>query len=93
MEDTLKLILEKLEKLDKIETEIAGIKEQLSTLETKVDSMDKKIDRNYDLTLEFYGMQKEANTKVADKLNEVDARVDIFSDQTVKNTAALKKIS
>lgn len=67
------------------------VDEKLDVILVKLDAIDKKIDRNYDKLEEFYVMQKEHNTAIEDKIDFLAEKVEVFTDQTIKNTVALKK--
>ena len=66
------------EKLEPIKSDIAEIKET--------------VNKHRDLTLDFYGKQMEHNTETNEKFERLGAVVEIFQNQTIQNTAELKRI-
>lgn len=89
----MKETLEPIEKrLDSLETKVDNLDAKVDNLETKVDNLQATVESHRDLTLEFYGKQMEYNTQAANKVDFVDARVDIFARQTINNTVDINKI-
>lgn len=78
-------------KVDGIEVKMNQIDSKVNQIETKVNQIDSKVDRNYDKTVEFYAMQQEHNTEVSDTLELVSGKLEIYADQTARNTLALKR--
>lgn len=66
------------EKLEPIKSDIAEIKET--------------VESHRDLTLEFYGKQMEKNTELNERIECLGTVVEIFKNQTIQNTAELKRI-
>lgn len=67
-------------------------RELLEKILEKVTSIEETVNKNYDKTLEFYGKYKEDMTEISDKLDQLGARQEIFENQTIKNTAELRRI-
>lgn len=67
-------------------------RELLEKILEKVTSIEETVNKNYDKTLEFYGKYKEDVTEISDKLDQLGARQEIFENQTIKNTAELRRI-
>lgn len=86
--ELLELLLSEMKDMKK---DIAEIKSKVDGIETKVNQIDSKVDRNYDKTVEFYAMQQEHNTEVSDTLELVSGKLEIYADQTARNTLALKR--
>ena len=76
----------------KLDEKLKPINDRLDNLETKVDKLQTTVESHRDLTLEFYGKQMEHNTMMEDKIDFIDARVDIFENQTIKNATEIRKI-
>lgn len=80
------------DRLDNLETKVDNLETKVDNLETKVDNLQTTVESHRDLTLEFYGKQMEHNTQTVDKVDFIDARVDIFARQTVENAVKINKI-
>lgn len=80
------------EKLKPINDRLDNLETKVDNLETKVDNLQTTVESHRDLTLEFYGKQMEHNTQTVDKVDFIDARVDIFARQTVENAVKINKI-
>lgn len=66
--------------------------EKLAPIKADIAEIKETVNLHRDLTLEFYGKQMEYNTQAANKVDFVDARVDIFARQTINNTVDINKI-
>lgn len=96
LDEKLKPINDRLDnletKVDNLETKVDNLETKVDNLETKVDNLQTTVESHRDLTLEFYGKQMEHNTQTVDKVDFIDARVDIFARQTVENAVKINKI-
>lgn len=81
-----------LENIKEMKTDISELKTKVSNLEEGQKRLEEKIDRNYDKTEDFFVQQMEHNTEVSDKIDRFGARQEIFENQTIKNTAELRRI-
>lgn len=70
----------------------ALLDEKLAPIKADIAEIKETVNLHRDLTLEFYGKQMEYNTQTVDKVDFVDARVDIFARQTINNTVDINKI-
>lgn len=66
--------------------------EKLAPIKADIAEIKETVNLHRDLTLEFYGKQMEYNTQTGDKVDFIDARVDIFARQTVENAVKINKI-
>lgn len=67
-------------------------RELLELILLKITNVEEKVDRNYSKSLEFYGKCKEDIAEISEKLDNLSARQEIFENQTIKNTAELRRI-
>ena len=95
MSDMLHPILEKVTKMEtdmlEMKKDIAELKSDVSTLKSDVSEIKETVNHNYNLTLEFYGIQKEHNTEVSDMLDTISGELDMHNNQIARNTAAIKR--
>ncbi len=70
---------------------VSSLDEKVGSLDGKVDSLDEKVDRNYGKILEFYAYQRETNESLTEKVAYTEEKLNIFSDQTIKNMVELKR--
>lgn len=68
-----------------LDTKLAPINERLDRIETKVD-------KNYDLLERFYVEQQEVNTDTADQLDVISGKLEMHDNQIARNTADLRRI-
>lgn len=100
------ILMQILEKVDSMDKDIKEMKTDISELKTKVSNLEEKVSGleagqkeikeivklNYDKTEDFFVRQMEHNTEVSDKIDRFAARQEIFENQTIKNTAELRRI-
>lgn len=77
--------------LSEIKSKIVVVDEKIGSLENKMDALDERVDRNYGKILEFYAYQRETNESLTEKVAYTEEKLNIFSDQTIKNMVELKR--
>ena len=80
------------ERLTVVEEHLDGIDEQVSVIgviNKRLDCLEKIMNRNYDLTLEFYVSQKENNVDSAERVNRIKGIVDIIVMHVMKGASEL----
>lgn len=70
----------------------ALLDDKLAPIKSEIAEIKEAVNIHRDLTLEFYGKQMEHNTRSDEKMDHLGARVDIFENQTVRNTTDIRKI-
>lgn len=94
--EILKQILAEMQEMKadikELKSDVSSLKSDVSTLKTDVAEIKTTVNKNYDKTLEFYGEYKENMTDISEKLDNLGARQEIFENQTIKNTAELRRI-
>ena len=78
--------------LQPLKDDIANVKADIAGVKADVAELKATVDSNHDMMLEFYGRQMEHNTEMGGKFDELSAQVEIFQNQTIKNTVELKRI-
>lgn len=78
--------------IDTLKSDVSVMKSDISTLKSDTSEIKQTVNKNYDKTLEFYGYQRESNTEMSEKFEQMSARAEIFENQTVKNTADIRRI-
>lgn len=76
-------------RLNKMDERFDQVESQISALQSDVTKIKQTVIRNYDITEEFYAHQKEHNTLVSDRLDEVTGKLLIYTRQTEHNTLLL----
>lgn len=85
------------ERLDKIETRLDAMDSRFDKVEARLDNVDTQLaeikattDKNYLIVEEFFVRQQEANTAITDKIDFLEEKVNLYTDQTLKNAIQLK---
>lgn len=92
--------------ISELKTKVSNLEEKVSGLEAGQKSLEQGqknleagqkeikeiVKLNYDKTEDFFVRQMEHNTEVSDKIDRFAARQEIFENQTIKNTAELRRI-
>lgn len=81
-----------LSEMKSMKSDVIEIKTKVGTIDSRVETIDSKVDRNYDKTIEFYVQQKEYNTQISNMFEDMISRIEIFENQTIKNTSAIRCI-
>ena len=76
-------------RLNKMDERFDQVESQISAMQSDVTKIKQTVIRNYDITEEFYAHQKEHNTLVSDRLDEVTGKLLIYTRQTEHNTLLL----
>ncbi len=78
-------------KMDALDERVGSLENKMDALDERVGSLDEKVDRNYGKILEFYAYQRETNESLTEKVAYTEEKLNIFSDQTIKNMVELKR--
>lgn len=76
---------------DDLRADMSAVKADVAELKADVSEVKSTVSKNYDKTLEFYAVQQEHNTEVLDALALLSGKLEIYADQTARNTLALKR--
>lgn len=77
-------------RLDDMDKRLDGMDEHFNTLDAQLAGIKETIDKNYLIVEEFFVKQQEINTAITNKIDFWEEKVDLYANQTIKNTLQLK---
>lgn len=89
MNEDMKLILDA---INNLKSEIKGLTERFDKLESKVDSLDAKIECNYSKSLDMLGFLEEHHTESTDSFAWVEGMLKMHNNQIAKNTSDISRL-
>ena len=78
-------------RIESMDARIESMDARMDAMNTGFDRLEKAVDRNYDKAMEFYVSQQEHNTMVSDTLDLLSGKLELFADQTIRNTLAIRR--